>query len=364
MLNKLPRACAALPVAMAVTAGLTFSSVNVTSNVNVASSANVTSSADVTLTATVIEIGGIGWETLDQALMESTFGGTLNTPDNTFVNIPWPGQLGAIGESVDLAGNALYDQLLTTDGPKIAVGLSGSTMAINDVMRRLAVAYAADPTSVPSPDEVSFMVAGDAERGIFPALVPFFGQTIPGYNYTVKPIPVTPYDITVVKGEYDAAADWPDRPWNLLAVANAFAASGAFEGFGSVHFDAIFADYTKVPAKNITTAVNSAGGVTTTYVIPTDDLPLLRPLVAQGVPQSTVDTLTKVLKPIVDSAYSRNDWRPTSGPPQGARVPRTALRAVGGSDNNPNPTAARAPAKATAVKATTGRASARGASGR
>jgi len=344
VLNKLPRFCAALPVAMAVTAGFAFSSVN------------------VTLTATVFEIGGIGWDILDQDIMEATFGGVLTTPDNTYVNIKWPGQLGAIGESVDAASNDLYAALLATPGPKIGVGLSGSTMAINDVMRRLAVAYAADPTSVPGPDAVSFMVAGDAERGIFPALVPFFGQTIPGYNYTVKPIPVTPYDITVVKGEYDGAGDWPDRPWNLLAVANAFAASGAFEGFGSVHKDAIFADYTAVPAKNITTAVNSAGGVTTTYIIPTDDLPLLRPLIAQGVPQSTVDTLTKVLKPFVDSAYSRNDWRPTDGPPPGARLPRTAVRS--GPAESQSQAVGTAAVKVSAVKAKAGRAAARGATAR
>jgi hypothetical protein len=287
--------------------------------------------------------------------MEATFGGVLNTPDNTFVNIPWPGQLGAIGESVDLASDALYTELLTTPGPKIAVGLSGSTMAINDVMRRLAVAYANDPTSVPSPDEVSFMVAGDAERGIFPALVPFFGQTIPGYNYTVKPIPVTPYDITVVKGEYDGAGDWPDRPWNLLAVANAFAASGAFEGFGSVHFDAIFADYTTVPAKNITTRVNSAGGTTTTYLIPTPDLPILRPLIAQGVPQSTVDALTKVLKPLADLGYSRNDWRPAGGPPQGVQ----GREARGTAIRNDNRVANARAAKATAAKSTARGATAR-----
>jgi hypothetical protein len=350
VLNKLPRFCAALPVAMAVTAGFAFSSVN------------------VTLTATVIEIGGIGWETLDQDIMESTFGGVLNDGVNTFVNIPWPGQLGAIGESVDLASNALYAELLTTPGPKIAVGLSGSTMAINDVMRRLAVAYANDPTSVPSPDEVTFMVAGDAERGIFPALVPFFGQTIPGYNYTVKPIPVTPYDITVVKGEYDAAGDWPDRPWNLLAVANGFAASGAFEGFGSVHFDAIFADYTTVPAKNITTTVNSAGGTTTTYLIPTADLPILRPLIAQGVPQSTVDALTSVLKPIVDRAYRRNDWRPAGGPPQGIEGRQARGAEVRNAINETpvaNATVAKAtPVKATVAKASAARAAARGANAR
>jgi len=345
MFDKLARFCSAAPVALAVTCGLTVSTVN------------------VMLAATVTEIGGIGWETLEQDLMQSTFGGILNTPGNTFVNIPWPGQLGAIGASVDLASDALYSDLLTTPGPKIAVGLSGSTMAINDVMRRLAVAYANDPASVPSPADVSFMVAGDAERGIFPALVPFFGQTIPGYNYTVKPIPVTPYNITVVKGEYDGVGDWPDRPWNLLAVANALAASGAFEGFGSVHFDAIFADYTTVPAKNMTTAVNSAGGTTTTYIIPTTDLPILRPLIAQGVPQSVVDALTRVLKPLVDLGYSRNDWRPAGGPPQGvqARQSRgTQVRNGVGRNRAATATAA----KATPVKATAARAAARGATAR
>jgi hypothetical protein len=268
------------------------------------------STVKVMPTATVFEIGGIGWETLDPDIMTSTLGGLLDNGSNTFVNIPWAGQLGAIGDSVSAASDALYADLVATPGPKIAVGLSGSTMAINDVMRRLDAQRAIDPASVPGPEDVSFIVIGDGERGLLPALVPFFGATIPGINYTVRPIPVTPYDVTVVKGEYDGASDWPDRPWNLLAVANALAGTGAFDGFGSVHFDAIFTDPTNVPAKNITTTVNAVGGVTTTYLIPTPDLPLLRPLVTQGVPQATVDALTSVLRPIVDSAYKRNDRLP------------------------------------------------------
>jgi hypothetical protein len=296
MLNKLSRVCSGAPVALALAFGCATTSVNWVP------------------TATVIQIGGLGWETLDQDIMESTFGGFLNDGTNTFVNIPWDGILGTIGPSVNAASDSLYAELISTPGPKIAVGLSGSTMAINDVMRRLEAQRAIDPTSVPGPDEVTFMVAGDAERGILPAMVPFFGPSIPGINYTVRKLPVTGYDITVVKGEYDGAGDWPDRPWNLLAVANAFAASGAFEGFGSVHFDAIFADYTAVPAKNITTTVNSAGGTTTTYLIPTPDLPLLRPLPGMGVPQATVDALNKLLRPLVDLGYSRNDWQPKNGP--------------------------------------------------
>ena len=302
MLNKLSRVCSGAPVALALAFGCATTSVNWVP------------------TATVIQIGGLGWETLDQDIMESTFGGILNDGTNTFVNIPWDGILGTIGPSVNAASDSLYTELMNTPGPKIAVGLSGSTMAINDVMRRLEAQRAIDPTSVPGPDEVTFMVAGDGERGILPALVPFFGTSIPGINYTVRKIPVTAYDITVVKGEYDGAADFPDRPWNLLAFANAMAGSGAFEGpngeeiFGSIHFDAIFTDPTTVPAKNITTTVNSAGGTTTTYLIPTPDLPLLRPLPGMGVPQATVDALNKLLRPIVDLGYSRNDWKPQNGP--------------------------------------------------
>lgn len=298
MFGKLAMFFSAAPVALAVSCGMTVSTVNVVP------------------TATVFEIGGLGWETLDQDIMASTMGGLLDNGSNTFVNIPWDGLLGTIGESVNTVSDALYAELVSTPGPKIAVGLSGSTMAINEVMRRLDAQRAIDPASVPGPEDVSFIVMGDAERGILPALVPFFGATIPGINYTVRPIPVTAYDVTVVKGEYDGASDWPDRPWNLLAVANALAGSGAFEGpdgeeiFGSIHFDAIFTDPTNVPAENITTTVNAVGGVTTTYLIPTPSLPILLPLVANGVPQSTVDILNAVLKPVVDSAYKRNDRLP------------------------------------------------------
>jgi hypothetical protein len=79
------------------------------------------------------------------------------------------------------------------------------------------------------------------------------------------------------------------------------------EGFGSVHYDAMFADLGQVPEKNITTTVNSLGGVTTTYLVPTPGLPMLRPLTTLGVPQDVVDSLEKGLRPIVDSGYARND---------------------------------------------------------
>ncbi|MBJ7401738.1 PE-PPE domain-containing protein, partial [Mycolicibacterium sp.] len=41
--------------------------------------------------------------------------------------------------------------------------------------------------------------------------------------------------------------------------------------------------------------------------VPTADLPMLRPLKSWGVQQGVIDTLERVLRPIIDSAYVRND---------------------------------------------------------
>ncbi len=201
----------------------------------------------------------------------------------------------------------------TPPGPKIVMGASGTTVVVDEEMRRLAN----DPTAPPA-DELSFVVMGDANRGIFKA---FQGVKLPIFDYTPV-VPETKYDVMVIKGEYDAIGDWPDRSWNLLADLNALAASGLLQQIipeeivkqfsleswgGSVHKDAMFVDPSTVPARNITTTTNALGGTTTTYLMRTADLPLLRPLKGMGWPQPVIDGLTAVLRPIVDSAYYRND---------------------------------------------------------
>jgi hypothetical protein len=286
MKDKLVRIFAALPVALAAVVSLTVANVQ------------------WTLTSTVYVIGGAGWETVDEPVMRAMLDHRYDTPENTFVNIEWPAYLGTLDDSVAEASDDLYAHITTTDGPKIAIGASGSTFVMNEVMRRLA----ADPNpDKPSPQDISFVIIGDGERGLIPALVPLIGVDIPLINYRAKPIPVTPYDAIVVKGEYDGLADWPDRPWNLLAVANAWLGSPGVEGFGEIHWDSIFANLDTLPAKNVTIEVNTAGGTTTTYLVPTAELPMLYPLHAMGVPQEAITVLNAVLKPIVDAGYSRND---------------------------------------------------------
>jgi len=53
--------------------------------------------------------------------------------------------------------------------------------------------------------------------------------------------------------------------------------------------------------------VNSKGGVTTSYFIETEHLPLLLPLRIAGVPERLVAAIEEPLRRVVDAGYSRND---------------------------------------------------------
>ncbi|WP_161976512.1 PE-PPE domain-containing protein [Mycolicibacterium sp. CH28] len=306
-----------------------------------------TVAAPVTLSATVLVMGGLGYEDLDPELIKGLLGGRYTNEtcanDPCLRGLSWPGSLApSLNQSVEVGIVNMDTAIRNTPGPKIVIGASGSTLVVDEEMRALAN----DPTAPPK-EELSFVVLGDANRGIFKQLQ---GMKLPLFEYTVPEIPVTKYDIVVVAGEYDGLGDWPDRSWNLLADFNALAGTSLFqqvlpkeivdalhlEDFGSVHRVAMDADLTKVPAKNITTSTNALGGVTTTYLVPTPDLPMLRPLKGLGVPQPVIDGLEKVLRPIIDSAYVRND------PPSLGSSPRADTPAVDAAAGTAGPPSASA----------------------
>jgi len=313
---QLALATAIAPVLAIVGLGLV---VTVTKSTN----AQMPYTADIQLTATVLAMGGLGYETIDTNLIAGVLAGRYAN-ETTLVGLPWPGELTpfngtlTLNQSVTIGIANMDAAIRDTPGPKIVAGASGTTLVVDEVMRRLVN----DPNAPPA-DQLSFVVLGDANRGIFKQLP---GITLPILDYTVPVIPETKYNVLVLAGQYDGLGDWPDRSWNLLADLNALAGTGILqqvipqqivdalklEAFGSVHYDAMFADLTKVPEANITTTVNAAGGVTTTYLVPTLDLPLLRPLKAMGVPQGAIEILAALLRPIIDSAYMRND--PPSSP--------------------------------------------------
>jgi hypothetical protein len=106
------------------------------------------------------------------------------------------------------------------------------------------------------------------------------------------------YNVTVVTGQYDGYADPPDRPTNLLAVANAIAGSQL------VHIPSMLAPLSAVPASNITTTTNAKGGVTKSYLVPTKTLPLV-------VLNPRLKAQEASLRKQIDAAYIRNDPKKT-----------------------------------------------------
>jgi hypothetical protein len=255
--------------------------------------------------ATVLMVGGAGQPVLSEAEMAAVL--APRYAGDTRVPVEWPAQAWpqtgltslTMGQSVAVGIERLEEAIDESSGPTVVLGISQGSLVVDAVQRRLA----ADPSRV---DELSFVTIADMNRGngIF---THFRGVYIPILDYTPQPEPVTPYDTIVVAQEYDGWADFPDRPWNLVATMNAIAGSGIVPGFAGVHDATVSANLSQVPQRNITTTENSLGGMTTSYLVPTRDLPLLQPLRDWGVPKPLVDTVNNLLKPVVDAGYSRND---------------------------------------------------------
>jgi hypothetical protein len=217
-----------------------------------------------------------------------------------------------IGVAADDATKSLDTAIRNGSAPAAAVGLSQGTLALDKEQVRLAN----DPKA-PPPDKLQFTTIGDPTgyhafgksflAGIFPP-----GSYIPFIDYTMPKPVESQYDSNRVIATYDGLSDFPDRPDNLVADANAFAASAI------VHTPAAFTGPGDVPPQNMRTTVNSKGATTTTYLIPVNHLPLTLPLRYLGMSDGFVDQIDSVLQPVVDSGYSRYDNplnRPTSVDP-------------------------------------------------
>jgi hypothetical protein len=183
--------------------------------------------------------------------------------------------------------------------PVVVAGLSEGTIVID---RELA--YLATDASAPPANQLTFVLFASPSRGVASLLAP--GTYIPVLGYTTRSIPQSQYNTDVVFAEFDGWADFPDRPWNLIADAN------AIMGAGYLHTPTALADRSRAVVVSSTT--NSKGGTTTTYMTPTQRLPLTDPLRRAGVPTSVTDKIDEVLRPVVDAGYSRNDTGPIPAP--------------------------------------------------
>lgn len=244
--------------------------------------------ADATTTALLV--GGHGSHaTLTEEEMSTALGGYFGQYD-TRIGIPYV-STDSFRASLNASADLLYKAIYDTPGFKTIGGVSEGSPTVGLTLERLMydLRHPEAGHVAPDPSEMNVAVYGYLSREMFI-----------GSRYI--PLPVTPYNVFVIKAEYDAIADFPDRPFNLLAVAN------AIMGADQLHYDSAFYDVLTQPTKySITT--NRLGGTTTTIMIPTPLLPLLTPLKDAGMAPDKLAKLDKFLRPMINRAYRRPRWQ-------------------------------------------------------
>ena len=159
----------------------------------------------------------------------------------------------SIGVAADDATKNLTRRSATDTAPAAAVGLSQGTLALDQEQVRLANdPKAPPPDKLRSPRSATRRGSTRSARASCAAFFPP-GSYIPFIDYTMPRPWTSQYDTNRVVATYDGLADFPDRPDNLVAVANAVA------GAAIVHTPAAFTAPSDVPPQNIRTVVNSKG---------------------------------------------------------------------------------------------------------
>ncbi|WP_158240327.1 PE-PPE domain-containing protein [Mycobacterium hubeiense] len=266
----------------------------------------------VTLAATTALImGGTGMKTPSQGFMDlvnDTYLGLDTAVDRLqWVQTPehfWPATgLSDMTFDASVAKGVLRldNDIRATPGTKVVVGYSQSGRIAAIEKRNLNYLREQGAAGVPSPDELSFLLLANPNRpngGILKRLeglyIPILGATFDG---------ATPNDdyVTVdVARQYDAIADFPEYPLNLLADLNALA------GYFYIHpyYGPDVVDLTDPTRYQMHTEGN-----TTYYLVYTENLPILQPLRDLGVPEPVVDLVQPVLRELIELGYDRTPAR-------------------------------------------------------
>ncbi len=292
----------------------------------------------VTLTAGVLLAGAVAPPpAADAATVLFANGATIGTPvndpvsfrenflggayrDDSVVFLDYPASLWPItglfdptlGRSVDVGTASMVDLVTSTPGPVVVSGVSEGAI----VAQRAQAALNDDP-GVPS--DTTFILVADPNLGAFSGL---HGIRLPILAYRPEPPAASRFTTVVVVNQYDLVADPIVRPWNPLTALNAVLA------LAYVHPHAQDSDLTAVPPENITTTTNVAGGITTTYLVPTEQLPLTMPLRQLGVPGGLVDAIDGGLRPVIDAGYRPLPCGTAAARPGSSRTARTAATAA------------------------------------
>ncbi|HTZ15191.1 MAG TPA: PE-PPE domain-containing protein [Mycobacterium sp.] len=158
--------------------------------------------------------------------------------------------------------------------------------------------------SINAPDsaDLRFVLVGDPNNPDGGMFERFDGLYIPGFNETYSgATPDLYYATDIYTIQYDGYGDFPRYPADLVADLN------AIFGLYYDHLDTA-TDYSTLTPAQVATAIvepvsPGPAGDTTYYMIPTQTVPLLEPLVQAGAPQWLIDLLNPDLRVLVDLGY-------------------------------------------------------------
>ena len=170
-------------------------------------------------------------------------------------------------------------------------------------------------TGQPIP-EVTVALFGSGNRpdgGIYERLD---GLYVPGLEVDANGAEPTDLGIPTidVADQYDGLADVPQYPANLVADLNdLLGIIYVHTSYGAGAIPALFPDSAPLSGPfadeyvlGSTEIVKQVSGDATFYLIPTQTLPLLDPLLDLGVPQPVLDIVQPALQVIVEAGYDRS----------------------------------------------------------
>ncbi|MEB3019826.1 PE-PPE domain-containing protein [[Mycobacterium] crassicus] len=218
----------------------------------------------------------------------------------------------SVDQGVAILDSTIRDHLQA--GNKLVVyGVSQSAVLSSLEMNNLVAMNGA-----PDPDQLSFVLIANEmfpNGGLLsrfaipevPLYIPSMG--IDFYGAT----PDTPYATDIYIAEYDGFSDFPRYPLNLLSTLNAILGIAFVHGPGYSRPDSIDSAQLLLGSTNYDGPLTLPDGVsaalnTDYYMIPTDVLPLLQPLL--GIPvigQALNDLLDPVTRILIDLGYGNVD---------------------------------------------------------
>ncbi|SPM29520.1 PE family protein [Mycobacterium terramassiliense] len=206
----------------------------------------------------------------------------------------------SVAEGVTILDNTLYNTIHGQGQSVTVFGISQSAIISSLEMQNLANGTSLFGANPPNVNQLNFVLTGNEVNPNGGLLSRFPNLSLPALGLDFYPAmnANTPYHVANYTLEYDGFADFPRYPINVLSDLNAVA--------GIVFVHTTYLDLTPTQVNNAIQLPTSPGytGNTTYYMIPTADLPLLKPLDAIPViGKPLVDLLQPDLKVLVNLGY-------------------------------------------------------------